>query len=187
MSESISGKGDNDGDKLFMLIWGQPRTLQYDFPPTLFWAKSREDVVRELIRTKSHLVRVFPLQDWDDHPGVPSEFHCVNCFDDACPCANYFQCHKCEGSKTAIPEDETITIECDGKSQNLQGGGETCSCDKPDFTIDKAKICCSAVDTYEGSGYCCILLELCLETAMRCSQSEEHGSEDPKKAAKTTR
>ena len=144
--------------------------------PPLFWAKSKADVIRELIHSKSNLVECIPLDKTGDYSHTPSDYHLVNCFDESCPCGKYVMCWNCEETKFPLP-NEGVEIECNGYEETLSNGNDEnpsskCECEHPDFRgEDKAETCMNAIDTFNDSDYCFVLVELDIENATECHTS----------------
>lgn len=70
-----------------------------------------------------------------------------------------------------MPKGGVEILCCGGEKERLEDAGEgSCVCDEPYFRgQDKVKLCLEALDDCNDSDYCCLLLDLNIANATKCT------------------
>lgn len=177
---------DQDGDVLkpFTIISGEPRKIDCyldDGSLTLFWAKTKDDVLAHLLRTNHSELSSLPLSQHSDYSHTPSPWHLVLCSDQSCPCSKYVMCWECEETKEALPKGG-VTIGHEGDKETLTGTeGTYCQCETPKFR-SKIQLMQDAIANCEyNSDYCFKLIELAEEEPIESAGGEQSDQESKKK------
>lgn len=154
------------GLKPFTIISGEPRKIDCyirDGTLSVYWAKSKADVIEHLLRTDDGSLRGIPLSKDSDYINTPSAYHYVMCRDSSCPCDKYVMCWECEATKEPLPAEGVELVSCNGYKEILTTCEEDepakCECQTPMFP-SKVKLCCDAIENYCDSDHCFKLVEL---------------------------
>ena len=186
----MSSNKRNTGLKPFTIISGEPRKIDCyldDLSLTLYWAKSKDDILEHLLRTKDPELQNIPLSYCNSHS--PSPQHLVLCDKESCPCSKYVNCLHCDCTKEAVPKGG-VTIEFDGMKETLayreiDGEAAYCKCIKPQYK-GKLELCQDAIYNVEDdSDYCYKIIELHIAESIQVHADDNDSNGEPiKKASK---
>ena len=184
----MSSNKRNAGLKPFTIISGEPKRIRCylcDLSQTLYWAKSKDDLLEHFLRTKDPELQNMPFSY--DYGHSPSPYHSVLCDKESCPCSKYVECLSCDCTKEAVPKGG-VTIEFDGSEETLayrevDGEAACCKCIKPQFQ-GKLELCQEAIDNVaDDSDYCYKLIELRIADSIQVHADDDDGDGEPKKKA----